>query len=102
MSRYIALTVFMVKYIENIHSWLKFPKLKFQLKERGYNNVDAIDGSEGMLEKAKEKGVYKNCITAMLGRTSIKGINRGVQGRIHDFSQECALSPEGALNPYVV
>ena len=55
-----------------------------------------------MLEKAKEKGVYKNCITAMLGRTSIKGINRGVQGRIHDFPQECALTPGGALNPYVV
>ena len=55
-----------------------------------------------MLEKAKEKGVYKNYITAMLGRTSIKGINSGVPARIHDFSQECAPTPGGALNPYIV
>ena len=47
-----------------------------------------------MLEKAKEKGVYKKCITAMLGRASIKGINRGVQGRIQDFSQECVPTLE--------
>ena len=65
-----------------IHSRIKFPNLKFQLKERGYSNIDAIDGSEGMLKKAEEKEVYKNCITAMLGPTSIEGIKRGLQRRI--------------------
>ena len=55
-----------------------------------------------MLEKAKEKRVYKNCITAMLGRASIKGINRGVKGRIQDFSQGSAPTPRAAHNPYVV
>ena len=32
---------------------------KFQLKERGYTYVDALDGSEGMLNQAKAKGIYK-------------------------------------------
>ena len=31
-----------------------------------------------MLEKAKEKGVYKNFTTAMLGRMPIEGIERGL------------------------
>ena len=36
--------------------------LKFQLKEKGYSCVDALDGSEGMLNQAKAKGIYKNYI----------------------------------------
>ena len=56
--------------------------LNFQLKERGYTNIDAIDGSEGMLQKAKEKGVYKNCMRALIGSAPIEGIERGM----HNFS----------------
>ena len=58
---------------------INFQCLNFQLKERGYNNIDAIDGSKKMLEKAKEKGVYKNCIAAMLGRMPIEGVERGLR-----------------------
>ena len=31
-----------------------------------------------MLEKAKEKGVYKNCVTALIGSAPIEGIERGM------------------------
>ena len=48
-----------------------------QLKERGYSNIDALDGSVGMLEQAKEKGMYKNCILALLGPHPIEGIEKG-------------------------
>ena len=53
--------------------------LNFQLKEKGYTNIDALDGSEGMLEKAKQKGVYKNCIKAMIGNAPIEGIEKGIE-----------------------
>ena len=31
-----------------------------------------------MLEKAKQKGVYKNCITALIGSKPIEGVERGL------------------------
>ena len=46
----------------------------FQLKERGYTCVDALDGSEGMLNQAKAKGIYKNYIHAFVGPQTIAGI----------------------------
>ena len=55
-----------------------WPALHFQLRERGYHDIDATDGSEGMLLKAKEKGIYKNCITALIGRTPIEGVQKGM------------------------
>ena len=49
----------------------------FQLKERGYTNIDALDGSKGMLEKAKEKNIYQNLIHTLLGPQPIDGIAKG-------------------------
>ena len=50
----------------------------FQLKERGYGNIDALDGSKGMLEKAAEKGIYKNYIHAMVGAQPVEGVEQGI------------------------
>ena len=50
---------------------------QFQLKERGYTNIDALDGSKGMLEKAKEKNIYQNLIHTLLGPHPIDGIEKG-------------------------
>ncbi|XP_013790302.1 uncharacterized protein LOC106474158 [Limulus polyphemus] len=36
------------------------------LKQRGYNNIDALDGSEGMLKIAKTKNIYQNFIHLIL------------------------------------
>lgn len=33
-----------------------------ELKKHGFTNIDAIDVSQGMLDKAREKNVYKNYI----------------------------------------
>ena len=52
--------------------------LKFQLKERGYSCVDALDGSEGMLNQAKAKGIYKNYIHAFVGPHTIAGIEKSM------------------------
>ena len=40
--------------------------------------MDALDGSEGMLEKAKGKGIYKNCIHALIGPNPTEGIEKGL------------------------
>ena len=34
----------------------------FQLRKQGFLNVDALEPSDGMIRKAKEKGVYSNFI----------------------------------------
>ncbi|XP_076348458.1 uncharacterized protein LOC143246121 [Tachypleus tridentatus] len=36
------------------------------LKQHGYNNIDALDGSEGMLKIAKTKNIYQNFIHLIL------------------------------------
>ena len=59
------------------------PLFKFQLKERGYTYVDALDGSEGMLNQAKAKGIYKNYIHAFVGPQTIVGIEKSM--RFHAF-----------------
>ena len=51
--------------------------MEFQLTERGYTNIDALDGSRGMLEKAKEKGIYKDYIHAWLGPEPIEDLENG-------------------------
>ena len=38
----------------------------FQLSKLGFTNIDALDGSEEMLNKAKEKNVFKKCILSFL------------------------------------
>lgn len=34
----------------------------FQLKQQGFVHIDALDPSEGMLEKAKARSLYENYI----------------------------------------
>ncbi|XP_077996307.1 methyltransferase-like protein 27 [Glandiceps talaboti] len=41
----------------------------------GYTNIDAIDLSQGLLDKAKEKGIYKKLICAKLGTGPTDGVN---------------------------
>ena len=50
----------------------------FQLKERGYTNIDALDGSEGMLQQAKAKGIYNKYIHAFLCPHPVEGIPKGL------------------------
>jgi predicted TPR repeat methyltransferase len=38
------------------------------LQERGFRNIDGIDGSAGMIEKAKEKSVYNELVEMFLGK----------------------------------
>ena len=49
----------------------------FQLKERGYGNIDALDGSKGMLAKAKTKEIYKNHIHALVGSQPLREVKKG-------------------------
>ena len=42
-------------------------KFYFQLQDLGFKTIDALDGCEAMLEKAKEKDVYQNLFCATLG-----------------------------------
>ena len=42
-----------------------------KLKEAGFTNIDAFDGSEGMLEKAKTLGVYQNFIQELIPREQV-------------------------------
>ena len=37
-----------------------------KLSKQGFRNIDAIDGSEAMLSKLREKGIYKNATKVML------------------------------------
>ncbi len=41
----------------------------------GLTNLDAVDASPNMLEKAKEKGVYKNLICARVGPGTLDILN---------------------------
>ena len=43
----------------------------------GYTNIDALDGSMGMIEYAKSKDIYKHYIHALLGPQPIEGIKEG-------------------------
>ena len=49
----------------------------FQLTERGYGNIDALDGSKGMLAKAKTKEIYKNHIHALVGSQPLREVKKG-------------------------
>ena len=53
-------------------------RFQFQLKTRGYTNIDALDASQGMLGKEKEKRIYKNYIQALLCPETVEGIEKGL------------------------
>lgn len=44
------------------------------LRKKGYTNLDALDCSQGMLNKAKEKGLYHKYICTMFGSERVPGI----------------------------
>ncbi|CAG0890639.1 unnamed protein product, partial [Cyprideis torosa] len=54
------------------------------LKEQGYNNIDGLDGSQDMLEEAKNKGVYRDITVCYVGK--------GVKIPIEDVGRECGQS----------
>jgi len=37
-----------------------------QLSKNGFNAIDAVDGSEAMLAKLKQKGVYRQATKVMI------------------------------------
>ena len=47
------------------------------LKERGYTNVDALDLSQGMLDIAEKKNVYKKLICAPLTEERVSEVETG-------------------------
>ena len=46
------------------------------MKKAGFDNIDGLDPSEGMLEVARRKGLYNNYINEYLG-TNMLPINKG-------------------------
>ncbi|PIK34988.1 hypothetical protein BSL78_28187 [Apostichopus japonicus] len=49
-------------------------KLGLLLRERGFTDIDGIDGSKSMSNLAKEKNIYKNYFHHMIGRERIPQI----------------------------
>uniref|UniRef100_A0A1I8IKG7 MTS domain-containing protein n=1 Tax=Macrostomum lignano TaxID=282301 RepID=A0A1I8IKG7_9PLAT len=46
------------------------------LKELGFTNIDAIDGSRGMLDLAAKKKIYKNLFEELIGSDSVKSVEQ--------------------------
>lgn len=42
--------------------WNNFANFYLQLKKHGFQHIDALDPSQGMLDKAKEKNLYERYI----------------------------------------
>lgn len=56
----------------------------FQLRKSGFQKIDALDPSKGMLEKAKEKNLYRNYVCELLTKETFKNAN-GNQFTIFSF-----------------
>ena len=57
---------------------MEFRETSFcQLSKEGYENVDTVDGSAKMLEKAKERNVYKQLVCAFVGPDKM-AFNEGI------------------------
>ena len=50
-----------------------------QLRKEGYTNIDAMDGSESMLELAKKKELYTNIYCCMVDTSKVDVIDDGNQ-----------------------
>lgn len=58
------------------HSYLIFI---LQLQKLGYSNMDALDASQGMLDIAAKKNIYKNTFCSLIGTEGpIKGLKEGL------------------------
>lgn len=55
---------------------------EFQLLNKGFKLIDALDGSQGMLDLAKPKGFYQNYFCSFMEET---------QGLIEDGTSKCKL-----------
>ena len=51
---------------------MQFISLSYQLQKAGFSNLDAIDGSAGMLEVARKKNIYNNIICDIIGPNTLK------------------------------
>ncbi|CAG2224792.1 unnamed protein product [Mytilus edulis] len=47
------------------------------LRKSGFQKIDALDPSKGMLEKAKEKNLYRNYVCELLTKETFKNANGG-------------------------
>ena len=63
------------------------------LKELGYINVDAIDGSEAMLQKAKEKNVYQKIM--------VKFVDEKKNEEIQDGEYDGMVSSAAITTPHI-
>ncbi|CAG0888329.1 unnamed protein product [Cyprideis torosa] len=67
------------------------------LKEQGYNNIDGLDGSQDMLEEAKNKGVYRDITVCYVG----KGVRIPIEDETYDVLIGSGLFAPGHANPQV-
>ena len=44
-----------------------FTSLSYQLHDAGFSNLDAIDGSAGMVEEARNSNIYNNVMCGIVG-----------------------------------
>lgn len=51
--------------------------LSLQLFKLGFRHIDALDPSEGMLKKAKERGIYNNFFQDFIGVDSPVPVDNG-------------------------
>ncbi|XP_076334853.1 methyltransferase-like protein 27 [Tachypleus tridentatus] len=63
------------------------------LQERGYKNIDAIDGSEGMLQVAKTRNIYRNHLLAII----TKERKLAVEDNVYDAAVLCAVFCPGNM-----
>ncbi|PAA47004.1 hypothetical protein BOX15_Mlig014729g2 [Macrostomum lignano] len=52
------------------------------LKKRGFDNIDALDGSAGMLEKARQKGIYICIVQEVIGTGPLTKVEKGAYDAI--------------------
>ncbi|XP_013781524.1 uncharacterized protein LOC106465832 [Limulus polyphemus] len=63
------------------------------LRERGYKNIDAIDGSEAMLQVAETRNIYQNYTVAII----VKGKKLAVEDNVYDVAVLCAVFCPGNM-----
>lgn len=52
-------------------------KVAFFLKKLGFSNIDALDGSDGMLDAARKENLYRNYFLDFVDDSPIKSVDAG-------------------------
>ncbi|XP_064633698.1 methyltransferase-like protein 27 [Lineus longissimus] len=55
-------------------------RLGEELAKIGFTNLDGLDGSQEMLEKAKERNIYNRLMTVLFGAEPVRGIEDDTYG----------------------